>query len=163
VSTADSCLVVAAQALTRDFWFRYITKIKRGSEVPGEKIVRMGRLMVIAITIICAAIGYGALLSPELMTTIIMFTAIAWAMSFPFFLAFVGMFWYPSLRISKEGFIAASILFPAIAIPFQFGLGVPKNPFGIIGYAWGALISGVVAYIISIFTKRPPKELYVKE
>jgi SSS family solute:Na+ symporter len=163
VSTADSCLVVAAQALARDFWHRFVTKIKKGSEVPAEKVARVGRLMVIVTTIISAAIGYGALLSPELMTTIIMFTAIAWAMSFPFFLAFIGMYWYPSLRISKEGFIAASILFPAIAIPFQFGLGVPKNPFGIIGYAWGALISGVVAYIISIFTKRPPKELYVKE
>jgi|FaiFalFF_MnMetaG_3_1042247.scaffolds.fasta_scaffold00587_6 hypothetical protein len=62
------------------------------------------------------------------------------------------MFWYLSLRISKENFVVTLIPFPAISITFWFGLlEVPKNQFGIMRYAWGALISGIVAYVVSIF------------
>ncbi len=154
ISTVNTLLMVAAQTFARDFWYRI--KIAKG-ETPSERSMAfMARFMLIFALIITAIFAYMAMLSKDFMATMIMIGSLGWAFAGPFAFVALGMFWFPRLRLSKEAFYFLVFAFPIVSLILNFGLlGLPKNPFGIIGYFWATVICWPLALVISQVTKKP--------
>ena len=145
MSTADSQLLVAASAVVRDI---YEKLIKKGAQIPQQRLVRLSRLVVIILVVLALLLG---LIAEQLVFWLVLF---AWAGLGAAFgpTSILAIYWR---KTTKSGMIAG-MLSGAVTvilwtrIPCLDALTYELIP--------GFAVSLVVTCVVSLITK-PPRQV----
>lgn len=150
MSTAAAFLFYLALGISRDFYQKCINA--DASEFSLKLLTRLGMLLagIISIGIACLRPAYII----ELATfTTEMFVAAYLAP------VYVGMFWRGATKAGGIASIAAGIVITILTIVLEPIWPAIREPFGLKGGVWAALLAIVVLVVVSLFTQHDEKEL----